>query len=93
MKLSMIICTKQWDKQGQEGSRWKLSRNLCSECYFSSGCCDKRGGVGTAPGIAPAQLRGGLLTLSHQLICPAERRVPAEINTCQVVEVGFDGAK
>lgn len=93
MKLSMIICMKQWDKQGQEGSRWKLSRNLCSECYFSSGCCEKRGGVGTAPGIAPAQLRGGLLTLSHQLICPAERRVPVEINTCQVVEVDFDGAK
>lgn len=29
MKLSTIICMKQWDKQGQEGSRCKLSRNLC----------------------------------------------------------------
>lgn len=83
MKLSMIICMKQWDKQGQEGSRCKLSRNLCSECYFSSGCCGECGGVGTAPGMAPARLRGGSLTLNHQLISLAERRVPAEINTCQ----------
>ena len=51
MKLSMIICMKQWDKQGQEGSRCKLSRNLCSECYFSSGCCGEHGGLGTAPRI------------------------------------------
>lgn len=57
MKLSTIICMKQWDKQGQEGSRCKLSRNLCSECYLSWGWRGERHGVGTAPGVAPAQLR------------------------------------
>lgn len=83
MKLSMIICMRLLDKQGQEGSRCKLSRHLCSERYFSWGCCGERGGVRTTPGIAPAQLRGGSLTLSHQLIRFAERRVPVEIHTCQ----------
>lgn len=57
MKLSTIICMKQWDKQGQEGSRCKLSRNLCCERYFGWGCCGERRGVGTAPRVAPARLR------------------------------------
>lgn len=42
MKLSTIICMKQRDKQGHEGSRCKLSRNLCSTCYFGPGCCGRQ---------------------------------------------------
>jgi len=86
MKLSMIICMKQWDKQGQEGSRCELSRNLCSGVILVRAVVASAVGWAPHPGIAAAQLRGGSLMLSHPSICPAELRVPVERRA------GFDGA-
>lgn len=60
MKLSTIICMKQWDKQGQEGSRCKLSRNLCPS-VTSVGAVVGSSGVGSLP---PGSA-GALLTPSH----------------------------
>lgn len=60
MKLSTISCMKQWDKQGQEGSRCELSRNLCPS-VISVGAVVGSSGVGSLP---PSST-GVLLTLSH----------------------------
>lgn len=59
MKLSTIICMKQWDKQGQEGSRCELSRNLCPGVILVGGS-----GVGL---LLPGSM-GALLTPSHPKI-------------------------
>lgn len=81
----MIICMKQWDKQGQEGSRCKLSRNLCSSVIL----------VGAAVlSTVVRALHPGPLLLSSTGSCDVKPLInlPVEINTVPVVRVGFDGA-
>lgn len=60
MKLSTIICMKQWDKQGQEGSRCKLSRNLCPSVTLVGAVVGSSG-----VGLLPPGSAGALLTPGH----------------------------